>query len=542
MVHEFREEYDARRYLMASIPTWATSSCKDQVPPTVKATRQKEKGTTDNIGTSCRAYGYIRPSRTDKSCRRWNATVCGSELHHEAKQGYKLDAFCMVHHRTLPCQRSVEVPVCEVYNAESNDRLSSTSVRQRDWPCYNSPPSGGGNVEKQLKALDSYFTKLQLDSDYQLCSRISESGSKTVPTKLEDKLDPSLFGSNIEANDPINNYKSKARLDSLDDYFDKLNVKSSTSSTRNEEAAEEKPTGIAYSATEEYNEKKDVIAKEKSYANLENMINKNETMLLDEKNIEDQQIDDGASGFYLINLLAAINIAVFLFEIASPIRNSDIENLTLPLFYGAKINKLILLGEWWRLLTPMFLHSGFLHVALSCWMLISFGPQVSRGYGQLTFFLIYLLGGVCGNLTSFIHTPELTVCGTGPDFALMGAWLAYQIQNKQVSAKDVSESMFQKAVIATALSFMLSYFGRIDDWTHLGATISGLAFGYIACPSLELDDTSSKNGQKQGIALVQRQADPRKSLAIFTLCILLLTSLVLVYGTQLQMFDLDSFL
>ena len=55
------------------------------------------------------------------------------------------------------------------------------------------------------------------------------------------------------------------------------------------------------------------------------------------------------------NLLAAINIAVLLFEIASPVRNSDIENLSLPLMYGAKINDLILSGEWWRLLTPMCL-------------------------------------------------------------------------------------------------------------------------------------------------------------------------------------------
>lgn len=54
------------------------------------------------------------------------------------------------------------------------------------------------------------------------------------------------------------------------------------------------------------------------------------------------------------SLLAAINIAVFLFEIASPV-SSEVEHLSLPLIYGAKINKLILLGEWWRLLTPMFL-------------------------------------------------------------------------------------------------------------------------------------------------------------------------------------------
>ena len=57
-------------------------------------------------------------------------------------------------------------------------------------------------------------------------------------------------------------------------------------------------------------------------------------------------------------------------------------------------------------------HSGFLHIALGCWALLLFGPRVCRAYGQMTFFLIYILGGICGNLSSFVHTPEITVCGT----------------------------------------------------------------------------------------------------------------------------------
>lgn len=57
-------------------------------------------------------------------------------------------------------------------------------------------------------------------------------------------------------------------------------------------------------------------------------------------------------------------------------------------------------------------HSGALHMALGCWGLLTFGPQVCRVYGSFTFFLIYILGGISGNLTSFLHTPEPTVGGT----------------------------------------------------------------------------------------------------------------------------------
>lgn len=57
-----------------------------------------------------------------------------------------------------------------------------------------------------------------------------------------------------------------------------------------------------------------------------------------------------------------------------------------------------------------------------------------------------------------------SLCMQGPIFAIIGAWLIYQNQNKDVIAKDLSDRMFQKAIITTGLSFILSHFGPIDDW------------------------------------------------------------------------------
>ncbi|XP_031501121.1 RHOMBOID-like protein 9, chloroplastic [Nymphaea colorata] len=250
--------------------------------------------------------------------------------------------------------------------------------------------------------------------------------------------------------------------------------------------------------------------------------------------IEDAQPDSEGSHLGIVGILVAINVAVFLFEMASPVKGSESEYLSLPLLYGAKINWLILNGEWWRLVTPMFLHSGLFHVTLSCWALLTFGPQVSRRYGSLTFFLIYILGGICGNMSSFVHTPEATVGGTGPVFAIIGAWVIYQLQNKETALKENSESMFQKAAIVTALGFVLSSISLIDDWTHLGATCAGLLYGYLTCPVVQLGNTSLRDGRQEGTAIVKRWTDQCKSFLTFCAFVLILGSLFFLFQDQMH--------
>ncbi|GMH30602.1 hypothetical protein Nepgr_032445 [Nepenthes gracilis] len=260
------------------------------------------------------------------------------------------------------------------------------------------------------------------------------------------------------------------------------------------------------------------------------------------KNSAVTPLDDESSDLYIISILASINIAVSLFEMASPIKNSDYNLYSLPLMYGAKVNHLILVGEWWRLVTPMFLHSGLLHVALSCWVLISFGPQVCKGYGLFTFFLIYILGGISGNLTSFLHTPEATVGGSGPVFAIIGAWLIYQMQNKDMISKEISEELFQKAIIAMALSCLLANFGPIDTWANVGATFTGIIFGFFTCPMQRMDNASSKTMQEEGIALVRQHANPCKSLAAFAFFGLVLCSLLYFTEPPLNTMGLEDLL
>ncbi|KAL8123859.1 hypothetical protein AgCh_011745 [Apium graveolens] len=371
------------------------------------------------------------------------------------------------------------------------------------------------STKKQLRSLDSYFRKLSNNvNQLKLLSSRTELPDK--PWKSSAEKDLAIlndFLGNLNEGQAAFFGLSKAEkgLESLDGYLGKV---------------DEDANSIDYAASAldaDITETSNHTLKQGSVHGSEKL--KKYLGLVNGGGPESSYND--TSSLYPIGILCSINIAVFLFETATPVKSSDLELFSLPSLYGAKINDLILIGEWWRLVTPMFLHWGIHHIALSCWMLFTFGPQVCRTYGSFTFILLYVLGGLSGNFTSFFHIADPTVGGTGPAFAILGAWFICQLLNQNALSKDNSKSMIQKAIIATALSCILSNFGPIDDWTHLGATFTGIAYGYLTSPGLQMKNASSKNGE-DGIAVVRRNVGPCRSLLFFSLFILVLCSLLLV--------------
>ncbi|XP_031740072.1 RHOMBOID-like protein 9, chloroplastic isoform X3 [Cucumis sativus] len=369
--------------------------------------------------------------------------------------------------------------------------------------------------EKQLRSLGSYFGRLQGVGDRKNLDSL----------KKMKVLDTGQF-------------KAKKELQLLDAYFQKVDKADTGLHKHPLSSFDEQEEGKLVFTTSPSEDRVKDDELQIRHVKLSGMIHKS---MPNKTQLQEEEVCD----LYLIALVS-INIAVFLFEVASPVKNSELQLFSLPSLYGAKINELILVGEWWRLVTPMFLHSGVLHVALSCWTLLTFGRQVCREYGPFTFFLIYVLGGVSGNLTSFLHTPDPTVGGTGPVFAMIGAWLSYQFQNKDVMTKDVSDKMFLKALVAAVISSILSNIGPIDEWTHTGAAFSGMLYGFLTSPIVEVNDasssSSSRRGQEKGIKLVRKYANPCRSLAFFVLFIMGFISLVFFIQPPFHHFGLLSVL
>ncbi|MGH9904526.1 MAG: rhomboid family intramembrane serine protease, partial [Pyrinomonadaceae bacterium] len=86
--------------------------------------------------------------------------------------------------------------------------------------------------------------------------------------------------------------------------------------------------------------------------------------------------------------------------------------------YGAKLNRLINEGHWWRFVTPMFLHVGLLHLLVNMYSLWIVGPYVEKLYGSAKFFVFWVASGIAGNVASY-----LTVVGPGTYRSLPGRFL-----------------------------------------------------------------------------------------------------------------------
>jgi len=152
---------------------------------------------------------------------------------------------------------------------------------------------------------------------------------------------------------------------------------------------------------------------------------------------------------------------------------------------GAKVNQAIVAGEFWRLVTPIFLHIGLLHIGFNSYALWIFGPRVEQPYGRGRFLLIYFLSGVSASAFSFLLSPNPSVGASGAIFGLIGVTGAYlyRYRNQLVAGKS------QLANILSVVAYNL-FFGfvvpGVDNWAHLGGLLAGLALGWFMAPRYQI--------------------------------------------------------
>lgn len=176
--------------------------------------------------------------------------------------------------------------------------------------------------------------------------------------------------------------------------------------------------------------------------------------------------------------LIAINILVWLLMTAV---GGSTDPMVLVVF-GAKVNELIVQGQLWRLVTPIFLHIGIVHLAFNTYAIYVFGSQIERVFGTLRFLGIYLLSGIAGVLASFSFSPHPSAGASSAIFGLIGTEAAFFFRYRNAFGRRGQQRLYNILIVIgynLAFTFVAS---NIDVWGHLGGLVAGAAIAWWLMP------------------------------------------------------------
>jgi len=206
------------------------------------------------------------------------------------------------------------------------------------------------------------------------------------------------------------------------------------------------------------------------------------------------------------NLIIAINAVVFL-AMAGFLGAGwvDVTDLTPYIRYGANNAAATTDGEWWRLLTSMFMHFGVLHLVLNMWALFLCGRLVERLQGRVLYGTTYLASGIGGGLLSLIwHGDKLWSAGaSGAIFGVYGALLGYMVKEKHALPRAVFRPLMKSTLIFAGYNlFYGMVHPHIDNAAHLGGLATGIVLGWLTAMPLDQTVRASLGAGKLRLAVI----------------------------------------
>ncbi|APR08423.1 rhomboid family intramembrane serine protease [Lentilactobacillus parabuchneri] len=153
------------------------------------------------------------------------------------------------------------------------------------------------------------------------------------------------------------------------------------------------------------------------------------------------------------------------------------ENPVTLVEFGAKYNPLIRAGQYWRLVTPIFIHIGFTHILMNGITLYFIGQYVEQLFGHWRFTIIFFVSGIVGNLGSFAFNSGLSAGASTAIFGLFGAFL---MLGESFSKNPAIVSMAKTFLLFIVLNIGTDIFvSGIDIAGHIGGLVGGFLIAYV---------------------------------------------------------------
>jgi rhomboid protease GluP len=156
---------------------------------------------------------------------------------------------------------------------------------------------------------------------------------------------------------------------------------------------------------------------------------------------------------------------------------------------GAKDNERIAVyGEYYRFLTAMFLHGGWLHLGFNAYALYTLGPEAERIYGTPRFLALYFIAGLAGGVASYALNASPAVGASGAIFGLIGGLAAFYYVSRRLLG-EVSRQQLGSLITVIMINLFIGFSTPvIDNTAHIGGLIGGAAIGWLLAPRFAVDE------------------------------------------------------
>lgn len=152
---------------------------------------------------------------------------------------------------------------------------------------------------------------------------------------------------------------------------------------------------------------------------------------------------------------------------------------------GAMVRGMIDGGEWWRLVTCVYVHVGVVHLAVNAVGMFFLGRVTEDLFGTARTFALFGLAGVAGSLASYLASPTGVSAGaSGAIFGMLGAVFVELTWHRAKYRTLWKRGMWGGLVVVTLAQLGVGFmYPVIDQWAHGAGLVAGIVFGAALSPS-----------------------------------------------------------
>ncbi|KAL2136793.1 hypothetical protein VTI74DRAFT_1445 [Chaetomium olivicolor] len=166
-------------------------------------------------------------------------------------------------------------------------------------------------------------------------------------------------------------------------------------------------------------------------------------------------------------------------------------------------------NQWFRFITPIFMHAGVIHIGFNMLLQLTLGRDMEKSIGSIRFFLVYMSAGIFGFVMggNFAATGIASTGASGSLFGVIALTLLDLLYSWKDRVNPVKDLAF--IILDVVISFVLGLLPGLDNFSHIGGFLMGLALGICILHSPNSlrrrigDDVPYANSQVSGGFLEQ---------------------------------------